>query len=260
MVPVGKLIWSGRANENEPFLVRVSNETGLAKDYALFNGDIGDVDLSQVPQTQSAVAEEMAMAETRAMAEELVMASLMAGTDPNHPLQVFLVNGQVVSQNGRIPDSDEVWFAVTTSDIDDRYINQGGSEADQLDRAPLDLTLFFTPVEGNTVDKVQMELFPASYATHWSHGHIYRFGLSDDEEDELVHSAPMGRGSLAVVDGANEDDQVLYFQAEDGAPVGKLNWSGLAFQNETILVRVANDTGQPIDYVLYTADVADFGN
>ena len=262
-VPVGKLVWSGRAVDSEPFLVRIANETGSAKDFALFSGDIDDVDLSEVAQAQPAVAAETAQlmeAEVEAMAESMVMAALERGSDPNHPIEVLLVNGQIVAQNGQVPASDEVWFAVTTSDIDDRYINQGGSEEDEVARPPLDMTFLFTPVDGNTVDQISMELFPASYATHWSHGHLYRFGLPDDLEDELLHAAPFGMGTVAVVSGEDEDTTIYSFQSEDGAPVGKMNWSGRAFANETILVRVANDTDAPLDFVLYTADVENFGN
>jgi len=260
--PVGKLSWSGRAFENEPFYVRVSNDTGVAKDFALFSGDIVDVDLSEVAQAQPAVAAETAQAmedETAAMAEALVMASVERGADPNNPIDMFLLNGQLVSQEGQVADRDEVWYAITTSDVDDRYIRQGGSEDDQEARPPLDLSLFFTPVDGNTVDSMIMELFPANYATHWSHGHIYRFGLPDDLEDDVIHAAPFGAGTVAVVSGEDEDDTIYSFLSEDGAPVGKLNWSGRAYENETILVRIANDTGDPVNYVLYTSDVSNFG-
>jgi hypothetical protein len=259
--PVAKLNWSGRAYKGEPFYVRVSNDSGVAKDFALFSGDIGDVDLSQVAQTQPAVAAETAQAmeaETKAMAEAMVMAAVERGSDPNYAIDVLLVNGQIVSQDGRLADGDEAWFAVTTSDMDDRYIRLGGSEDSQLSRPPLDMSLFFTPVDGNTVDSMVMELFPANYATHWSHGHIYRFGLPDNLKDEVIHAAPFGAGTVALV---SENDNTIYsFLSEGGAPVGELNWSGRAYENETILVRVANDTGAPVDYVLYTADVADFGN
>jgi hypothetical protein len=203
---------------------------------------------------------ETAETEIEAMAEAMVMAAAERGSDPNHAIEVLLANGQIVSQDGRLADGAEVWYAVTTSDIDDRYIRPGVPEDDQLSRPPLDLTLFFTPVDGNTVDSMVMELFPADYATHWSHGHIYRFGLPDDLEDEVLHAAPFGAGTVAVVSGEDEDDTIYSFLSEDGAPVGELNWSGRAYANETILVRIANDTDEPVDFVLYTADVEGFGN
>jgi hypothetical protein len=260
--PVGKLSWSGSAFESEPFFVRLANESGLPADFALFSGDITDVDLSEVAQDQPAVAAETAQAmeaETEAMAEALVMSAVERGSDPNHAIEVLLVNGQIVSQDGRLADGEEVWYAVTTSDIDDRYIRQGVPEDDQLSRPPLDLSLFFTPVDGNTVDSMVMELFPADYDTHWSHGHIYRFGLPDDLEDEVLHAAPFGAGTVAVISGDDEGDTIYSFLSEDGAPVGELNWSGRAYENETILVRIANDTGETVDFVLYTADVEGFG-
>jgi hypothetical protein len=260
--PVAELNWSGRSYKGEPFYVRVANDSGVAKDFALFSGDIGDIDLSEVAQSQPAVAAETAQAmeaEVEAMAQAMVMAAVERGSDPNYAIDVLVANGQIVSQDGQLADGDEVWFAVTTSDIDDRYIRLGGSEDDQLSRPPLDMTLFFTPVDGNTVDAMVMELFPANYATHWSHGHIYRFGLPDDLEDEVLHAAPFGSGTVAVVSGDDEGDSIYSFLSEEGAPVGKLQWSGRAYENETILVRVANDTGEPVDFVLYTADVADFG-
>jgi hypothetical protein len=235
----------------------------LPAEFALFTGDIIDVDLSEVAQAQPAVAAETAQAieaETEARAEALVMAAAERGSDPNSAIEVLLVNGQIVSQDGRLADGGEVWYAVTTSDIDDRYIREGGAEDAQPSRPPLDMTLFFTPVDANTVESMVMELFPADYATHWSHGHIYRFGLPDDLEDEVLHAAPFGAGTVAVVDDEKETDRPLYsFLSEEGAPVGKMNWSGRAFENETILVRIANDTGEPVDFVLYTADVENFG-
>jgi hypothetical protein len=254
--PLGKLVWSGRANPNEPFLVRVSNETGSARDYSLFSGDIGEVDLSQnqVAQTKTA-----AVAAETAVAEEMAMAALPAGIDPNHPIQMMLVNGQIVAQTGQLAAAQDVWFAVTTSDIDGRFVDQDGPEEDRLARSPLDLTLFVTPIEGNTVEKIDLEIFRADYATHWSHGHVYRIGLPESDQEDIEHAAPFGTGSVSVVTG--EDDNSFYsFLAEGAASVGKVTWSGRANANETFLVRIANGTGADIDFTLYTADIVDFGN
>ncbi len=141
----------------------------------------------------------------------------------------------------------ETWFAVKVTDLYAQYDGQGND----ADRPPLDLTLFVTPADGNKTRHIRMDLFPSSYAEHWSAGHVYRQDANDD--DENLPPGPFGGGR--VVDRAEENQ--VYISGAGDPLVGQLTWSGHVNNNETILVYIQNGNGTAVDYMLYTDDIID---
>jgi hypothetical protein len=135
-----------------------------------------------------------------------VLAAPPAGIDPNYPIQL----------------SD----AATVTDAAGQYTD--------VDQVPLDLTLVITPIDGNTIRQFRMEIFPNSYAEHWSHGHIFVEG-ADTGEGEF-HSVPFGMGSLV--------------DSEGNPRLDTLTWNGRVNDKETVLVRIANANESAVDYAL----------
>lgn len=180
---------------------------------------------------------------------QTAMAKLPAGIDPNHPIEIAMVPGQTIVKTGKLAAGQETWFAVKVSDVYDRYTDDEDGE----DRPPLDLTLFVTPVDGNEIQHISMDLFPGSYAQHWSVGHLYTVGLDYDDDAKDLPPAPFGAGR--VVDRADQDD--IYVTGEGDSRVGQLTWSGRVTNNEPFLVRISNDNGSAVDYTLYTDDIID---
>ena len=130
-----------------------------------------------------------------------VSADVPAGIDPNNPIQVVVGDAQTVAQTGQLAPLQEVWFEVTPPDFfrPEDTLDYNVREDSLESVPPLDMTLFVTPIDGNEIQGIKMDLFPAGYAQHYSHGHIYRLGLTDAEEAELVHAAPFGAGTVALV-------------------------------------------------------------
>jgi len=105
---------------------------------------------------------------------------------------------------------------VARADLDDEAFQQ------------LTLTLFFTPGDGNRIQRVNFDIFPAGQLHIWQRGDV----------DQL---RSVGAGSVV---------------SRDGDPyTGELLWSGWLADGETYFVRLRNDEEVPIDYWLYTADV-----
>jgi hypothetical protein len=162
-----------------------------------------------------------------------VLAAPPAGIDPNYPIQLSAVPDQAVVRNGELGAGEEVWYAATVTDAAGQYTD--------VDQVPLDLTLVITPIDGNTIRQFRMEIFPNSYAEHWSHGHIFVEG-ADTGEGEF-HSVPFGMGSLV--------------DSEGNPRLDTLTWNGRVNDKETVLVRIANANESAVDYALYTDDIVD---
>jgi hypothetical protein len=181
---------------------------------------------------------------------QTAMAKLPAGIDPNHPLEIALAPNQTGLKTGQLAAGQEAWFAVKVTDL---YALSAEDSDDDDGRLPLDLTLFVTPVDGNKIHKIRMEIFPGSYASHWSVGHLYTDGLDDDDADYAAAVTPFGVGR--AVDRVAEDH---HYKTGEGDPlVGSLVWSGDVINNDTILVRILNDNGAPVDYWFFTDHIID---
>jgi LPXTG-site transpeptidase (sortase) family protein len=91
-----------------------------------------------------------------------------------------------------------------------------------------DLTLFFTPDDGNRSYDVNFQIFPASQITGWYQG-------------DASQMQNLGAGGVV---------------SRDGNPVtGELLWSGWIMNNETFYVQVSNGTDVTIDFWLFTDNV-----
>jgi hypothetical protein len=157
---------------------------------------------------------------------QAAQAKVPIGTDPNFPIEVSLTPDQVVLKAGSLAAGQEQWYAVKVTELD------GES------RQPLALSLFATPGDGNTIEKVQMDLFPGSYAAYWSAGDLTQEAITT-----------FGQGRIVERDG--EGDPLL----------GTLVWRGDVNNNEPVFVCLRNDNDFAVSYWLFTdfIDQAEFG-
>ncbi len=92
----------------------------------------------------------------------------------------------------------------------------------------MDLTLIFTPDDGNRVHRVNFEIFPAEQITRWYWG-------------DVSQMRNLGAGGIV---------------SRDGDPnTGELLWSGWVLNDDTYYVRVFNGAEVSIDYWLFTDNV-----
>jgi hypothetical protein len=155
--------------------------------------------------------------------------------------------------SGELAPGQDVWYQLTVDDVAGLYANSGADiDDDGLDQVPTELTVFVTPVDSNTVQKIRMDIFPASYASHWSHGHAFDESLIGDDE---LHAVPFGAGR--IVERGEESDFFYYTYDDDAGDrfLGTLTWSGKVNNAEPFLVRIANGNGSPADYTLITDQV-----
>ena len=244
---LGTLAWSGNVENAEPFLVSLRNDNGSTIDYALFTDQVfnnaGTDQIASVNTDASAPAGTI-------VAAEMAIKKLSAGIDPNNPIRLAVAADETVARSGELAPGQEKWFAVTVDDVAGLYANTGSDiDDDGLDKAPLDLTLFVTPVDDNTVQRFRMDLFPASYAAHWSHGHGFNESMLGDED---LHAVPFGAGRIVQRD---EKSDVFYYTYDDDTAdesLGTLTWSGNMNDGEMFLVRIENGSGFSANYTLVT--------
>jgi LPXTG-site transpeptidase (sortase) family protein len=92
----------------------------------------------------------------------------------------------------------------------------------------VDLTLFFTPDDGNRAPLVNFQIFSADQITCW-------------RRDDVGHMQNLGSGGVV---------------SRDGNPLtGELLWSGWVVESETYYIRVLNGADVSIDYWLFTDNV-----
>jgi hypothetical protein len=172
-------------------------------------------------------------------------AASQVGIDPNSPIAVSIVPGQDVSETGALAPGQQVWYSITVNDVNGRYVDKDSSN--KLDQPPLDLSLYTTPGNGNSIDHMQMDLFSANYAQEWSHGQIWVPGMKTDVSDR-PNVAPFGAGS--VVTNSDKSDN------NSGNPnVGELTYTGNVISGNTVLVLLQNNNPYPVSYHLYTANM-----
>jgi hypothetical protein len=172
-------------------------------------------------------------------------AASQVGIDPNSPIALSIVPGQDVSETGTLAPGQQVWYSITVNDVNGRYVDKDSSN--KLDQPPLDLSLYTTPGNGNSIDHVQMDLFAGKYAQEWSNGQIWVPGMKTDVSDR-PNVAPFGAGSV-VTNGDKSD-------SNSGNPnVGELTYSGNVISGNTVLLLVQNNNPYPVSYHLYTANM-----
>jgi LPXTG-site transpeptidase (sortase) family protein len=102
------------------------------------------------------------------------------------------------------------------------------SSSDGVFQRQVNLTLFFTPDDGNRAHQVNFQIFSNNQITDWYWG----------DRGQMPN---MGAGGVV---------------SRDGNPVtGELLWSGWMMSNETFYIQVYNGTVVNIDYWLFTDDV-----
>jgi hypothetical protein len=109
---------------------------------------------------------------------------------------------------------------------------QGGT--DGAFRRHLDLTLFFTPNNGQRIHHVGFQVFPAEQITRWYW-------------EDASQMQNLGTGGIV---------------SRDGNPAtGERLWSGWVVDNDTYYIQIFNDADVTIDYWLFTDNVigADLG-
>jgi hypothetical protein len=188
----GELLWSGWVMDGETYYLKVHSDADVPVDYWLFAGDVIRAELGEPSQSSPA-------------------AEVPVGTDPNQPMPLAMGLSR-----GELSPGQETWLSVARADLDDEAFEE------------LTLTLFFTPGDGNRIQRVNFDIFPAGQLHIWQRGDV----------DQL---RSVGAGSVV---------------SRDGDPyTGELLWSGWLADGETYFIRLRNAEEVPIDYWLYTADV-----
>lgn len=139
---------------------------------------------------------------------------------PNQPLtfDFYDVN------SGRLAPYGEHWYELTLNNPSNDSLIEN-----------MKLTMFFTPREGFTSDRVNFELFPASQYHIWTRGDV----------DYMEH---FGLG--------------LWVSRDEDPHTGERLWNGTLVDGDRYLVKVKNGTSEVVDYYLYPDDVenAELGN
>jgi hypothetical protein len=182
-----------------------------------------------------------------------------AGTDPNYPTSVQIAADQVVSETGHLAPGQEAWYSIQVYDMTGRYAeersgNGGPDRAAAVSRPRLDLTLFVTGGSNDGVRNVTMDLFQPNYVQHWSHGHVFANGLPDTQQEALEHAAPFGTGSVVTRSGP---DSIFSSSRQVDPRVGQMTWSGNVDNGQPVLILVRNQNPFPVDFKMFTGDMAD---
>ncbi len=215
----GELINQSELLAHETYYIRVANNSDFTIYYSIFI-DVEDMPLDMIrpqelmPKPQPAPAAEQAAAPPAEPTQP--DDGLPAGIDPNHPQDLTLKPLEVRLEEGKIEAGTDHWFALEVAEVNGKS------------RYPVNLTLFVTPGDGNMIHKVHMDLFPYTYAHHWSVGN-----------PEAAHN--FGAGRIVERDG----DHLT----------GERVWNGNLENDITYLVRLRNDNPFDIDFHLFTGDI-----
>jgi hypothetical protein len=147
-------------------------------------------------------------------------------------VHVLVLGAVADSENGRSP-----FAAVSLQDGrnvgvlapgEGRWYKSVRTGTDGAFQRQMDLTLIFTPDDGNRIHHVSFQVFPADQITDW-----YSGGASQMQN--------MGAGGIV---------------SRDGDPVtGERLWSGWVVENDTYYIQVFNGADTTIDYSLFTDNV-----
>ena len=190
---VGELIWNGHLNNDETYYARLRNDNLFGIDYWLFTGDIINTELGEPTPAPKPAAQ------------------VVSGTDPNHPLS--LVMGL---NKGELNPGQERWLSFTLSDLDDDLFEL------------MDLSLYFTPNDGNNLHQVHLDLFDGAQREIWTRGTL----------DQLKNF-----GAASII------------KRDDNPETGELSWNGHLIDGNTYYIRLRNSSSQKIDYWLFTDQV-----
>lgn len=190
----GEYLWSGWIVDGESYYIQVFNNTDAEVDYWLFTDDVARTELGPPARVEAEPA-----------------IAVPAGIDPGTPASL-----KPGLNTGSLKAGQEIWYAFTHVDFD--------SERSE----PMDLTMFFTPDDGNRAHNVTFELFPALQLHLWQRG-----------QRNLMRN--FGAGSLV---------------SRDGDPAtGERVWNGWIQDGDTYFLLIQNGSDVDIDYWLYQENV-----
>ena len=189
----GELIWNGVLYNGDRYYVRIRNNNPFEMDYWLFSGDITNAELGGPTRPP------------------LPVAYVAPGTDPNHTLAM-----ETGLNEGDLAPGQEIWYSVERSDLDGQKL-----EAMQL-------SLYFTPNDGNNLHRVHLDLFDAGQNHVWSRG----------DTDQMRN---FGAGAIIARD--------------DNPETGELYWDGWLIDGGEYYVRLRNSSNDPIHYWLFTGNI-----
>ena len=165
----------------------------------------------------------------------MAAAPAVAGSSDVSPIALSINAGQDMSQSGTLAPGQSVWYSVTVNSSSSQYevdnnkhgngdVNES-STANELDRPPLDLSLFVTPGSGNYNYHVNMNLYAGQSAVN--------AGIT------------FGAGNI-VPQGSD-------FKGDPN--VGQQTYSGWVDNGIPTLIQITNNNSVPISYHLYTANM-----
>jgi hypothetical protein len=189
----GEFVWNGWLNGSDTYYLQVTNGSELTIDYWLFPKDIIHVPLGEPVVPQDVPLPEM-------------------GAAPSNP--EFLAPDLTT---GKLAPHSIYWYAFANSDFT--------SESRIQSR---DLSMFFTPDDGNRQHHINFEIYPLSEIQIWERG----------DRDKLTN---LGAGMLV---------------SRDGDPnTGERIWRGSIARGETYLLAVENGSEVEIDYWIFNGDI-----
>jgi hypothetical protein len=232
---VGQQTYSGWVDNNIPTLIQITNNNSVPISYHLFTANMTNVSLGGAAQT-TPVAAQMTTTSTATGAAKVAAPALVpAGANSNSPIALSLVPGQDMSESGTLQPGQSVWYSASVTDSSGKYevdTNKAGngdvnesSVPNELDRPPLDLSLFVTPGSGSYNYHVNMNLYAGQSAVN--------AGIT------------FGAGNIVP---RNSD-----FHGDPN--VGQQTYSGWVDNGVPTLIQITNNNPVPISYHLYTANM-----
>jgi stress response protein SCP2 len=232
---VGEQTYSGWVDNSIPTLIQITNDNSVPVSYDLFTANMTNVSLGGAAQTMPAATQMTTTTSTATGAAKLAAPAMPSGANSNSPIALSINAGQDMGESGTLAPGQSVWYSVTVNSSSSQYevdsnktgngdVNES-STANELDRPPLDLSLFVTPGSGNYNYHVNMNLYAGQSAVN--------AGIT------------FGAGNL-VPQGSD-------FKGDPN--VGQQTYSGWVDNGIPTLIQITNNNSVPISYHLYTANM-----
>ena len=232
-----ELTWTGWVLGGKTYYIQVENGSDFPVDYKLFTDQI--VRASPKPETPPVVEDDPAVpeqptddqdsaedpSEVIAPEPEPVFEPIplrQGGSTPFQPSELPLTE----VTRGSLESNETGWYTFGFPDPDNKR-----------DERELVYTVFVTPVDGNTIRDVNIQLFKTGEAQQW--GGAGTAGMTN-----------FGAGMVNV-------RHSLASQFGDGKTPGQIVWRGSILAGDEYLISVENGTDQQIDYHIFPADVID---
>jgi stress response protein SCP2 len=232
---VGELTYSGWVDNDIPTLIQITNTNAVPVSYDLFTANMTNVSLGGAAQSMPAATQMTTTTSTATGAAKLAAPAMPSGVNANSPIAMSIVPGQDVSQSGTLAPGQSVWYSVTVGDRSGKYevdIDKTGNgdlnesnATNELDRPPLDLSLFVTPGTPSYNDHVNMSLYAG--------------------QNDVNAGITFGAGNIVP--------RTSDFHGDPN--VGQQTYSGWVDNGVPTLIQITNNNSVPISYHLYTANM-----